>query len=160
MLIRPPTRGAYLERELPASSGASSLGNMTRKLLLTATGMTALAVGALALLAPAILVEEIKAATPSASANVMARTSGVLLIAVGLLDLLVRRHADSRTMRAILIVNLVLQLAILPIDPLAFAAGTFTTLGSFVPNTILHLLLAAGFAYRLRADHNQPGLSA
>jgi hypothetical protein len=125
---------------------------MKRQTLLAVTGTVALAIGALALLAPAFLIGTIKAAPRSASANVMSRTAGVLLIAVGLLDLLVRRHADSPTMRAILIVNLVLQLAILPIDPLAFAAGTFTTFGSFVPNTILHVLLAAAFAHRLRAD--------
>ena len=122
---------------------------MTRKTLLTATGVTALAVGTLALVAPAVLLEKVKVAAPSAPANVMARTAGVLLIVVGLLDLLVRRHDDSPTMRAILAVNLVLQLAILPIDPLAFAAGTFTTLGSFVPNTVLHVLLAAGFTRSL-----------
>ena len=61
-----------------------------------------------------------------------------------------RRHDDSPTMRAVLIVNLVLQLAILPIDPLAFAAGTFTTLGAFLPNTILHVVLAVAFARELR----------
>ncbi len=123
---------------------------MTRTTLLTLTGVTAAAIGLLALVAPAVLIEIVKVAAPSAPANVMARTAGVLLISIGLLDLLVRRHGDSPTMRAILIVNLVLQLAILPIDPLAFAAGTFATLGSFLPNTILHVLLAAAFARELR----------
>ena len=124
---------------------------MTRKTLLTITAITAIAVGALALLSPGVLIENIKVADPSATANVMARTAGVLLLAIGLLNFLVRGHGDSPTMRAILIANLVLQLGILPIDPLAFASGTFTTLGSFVPNTILHVLLAAGFTRHLRA---------
>ena len=124
---------------------------MTRKTLLTITAITAIAVGALALLAPGVLIEKIKVADPSATANVMARTAGVLLVVIGLLNLLVRGHGDSPTMRAILTVNLVLQLGILPIDPLAFVSGTFTTLGSFMPNTILHVLLAAGFARQLRA---------
>jgi hypothetical protein len=135
---------------------------MTRTTLFTVTGLTALSIGALALIAPGVLIETIKAAEPSASADVMARTAGVLLLSVGLLDLLVRRHAESPTMRAILLVNLALQLAILPIDPLAFAAGTFRRLGSFVPNTVLHLVLAAAFARELgRAAHhkkdNAPG---
>jgi hypothetical protein len=128
---------------------------MTRSTLLTITGVAALSVGALALIAPAILIEQVKVAPPSASANVMARTVGVLLICVGLLDLLVRRHPDSPTLRTILAVNLVQQLALLPIDPLAFAAGTFTTLGSFVPNTVLHVLLAAAFARQLRASSSR-----
>jgi len=132
------------------ASGDRQHERMTRTTLLTITGMTALAVGALAVVAPAFLIETVKVAVPSPSANVMARTVGVLLVSIGLLDLLVRRHADSPTMRALLIFNLVLQLAILPIDPLAFAAGTFTTLGSFVPNTVVHALLAAGFARELR----------
>jgi hypothetical protein len=129
---------------------------MTRKTLLTLTAITALAVGALALLAPAVLIENIKVAAPSATANAMARTAGILLVVIGLLDFLVRGHGDSPTMRAILTVNLVLQLGILPMDPLAFVAGTFTTLGSFVPNTILHVLLAAGFAHQLRAARVTP----
>jgi hypothetical protein len=129
---------------------------MTRTTLFTITGMTALSIGTLALVAPGVLLETIKVAAPSASASVMARTTGVLLIAVGLLDLLVRRHAESPTLRAVVIVNLVVQLALLPIDPLAFAAGTFATLGSFVPNTVLHVLLAAAFARELgRAAHRQ-----
>jgi hypothetical protein len=122
---------------------------MSRKSFLTLTSIVALAVGAFALAAPALLLGSVKLATPAASANVMARTVGVLLITVGVLDFLVRDHQDSPTLRAILVANLLLQLAILPIDPLAYAFGVFHTLGSFVPNTILHLLLAGGFAFYL-----------
>lgn len=138
------------------SRAARHLGGMKRSTILTITGVTAVAIGVLALVAPAVLIEVVKVAAPSAPANVMARTVGVLLISVGLLDLLVRRHDDSPTMRAILIANLVLQLAILPIDPLAFAAGTFATLGSFLPNTILHVLLAVAFARELRRTARRP----
>lgn len=122
----------------------------SRKTLLTLTAVTAIAVGTLALLAPGILIEKIKVAAPSATADVMARTAGVLLVTIGLLNFLVRGHGDSPTMRAILLVNLILQVPILPIDPLAFLSGTFTTLGSFMPNTILHLLLAVGFVRQLK----------
>ncbi len=122
---------------------------MSRKAFLTMTSFVALLVGGLALAAPAVLLGSVKFAAPSASANVMARTVGVLLIAVGVLNFLVRDHEDSRTMRAVLIANLALQLLILPIDPLAYASGTFHTLGSFVPNTILHVVLAGGFVFYL-----------
>jgi hypothetical protein len=90
----------------------------------------------------------------------MARTVGVLLLAIGLLNFLVRRHGDSPTMRAILTVNLALQLGIMPIDPLAFLSGTYATLGSFVPNTILHVVLATGFAWQLRAPRVVSGGTA
>jgi hypothetical protein len=147
---------------LPVPNAIRQHERMTRTTFLTITGITALAIGALALVAPSFLIETVKVAAPSPSANVMARTVGVLLLSIGLLDLLVRRHGDSPSMQAILVVNLVLQLAILPIDPLAFAAGTFTTLGSFVPNTILHVLLAAAFARELRrlAQRKTPAAAA
>jgi hypothetical protein len=122
---------------------------MTRKTFLTVTALVALVVGGLALFGPDVLLEHVKNASPSAPANVMARTAGVLLVAMGVLNLLVRGHGDSPTMRAILIANLVLQVLILPIDPLAYATGVFRTLGSFLPNTILHVGLAAGFAHFL-----------
>jgi hypothetical protein len=102
-----------------------------------------------ALSAPTLLLAEVKHAVPNAAACVMARTVGVLLIAIGTLNFLVRSHEDSQTLRAILIANLVLQLAIMPIDPLAYFNGAFHTLGSFVPNTIIHIVLAAGLAFYL-----------
>jgi hypothetical protein len=122
---------------------------MSRKSFLMLTSFVALAVGLFALGAPAVLLGTVKLAAPSSSANVMARTVGVLLITVGVLDFLVRDHADSPTLRAILIANLLLQLLIVPIDPLAYVSGVFHTLGSFLPNTILHLVLAGGFAFYL-----------
>jgi hypothetical protein len=149
MLIRSRARPRLPAQVIAGAPDGRHLEDMNRTTVLTITGITAVAVGVLALVAPAVLLEVVKVAAPSAPANVMARTVGVLLICVGLLDLLVRRHSDSPTMRAILIVNLVLQLAILPIDPLAFAAGTFATLGSFLPNTILHVVLAVAFAREL-----------
>jgi hypothetical protein len=122
---------------------------MSRRAFLTVTSIVAFAVGVFALAAPAVLLGSVKLAAPSSSANVMARTVGVLLISVGVLDFLVRDHEDSDTMRAILVANLLLQLLIVPIDPLAYFTGVFHTLGSFLPNTLLHLVLASGFAFYL-----------
>jgi hypothetical protein len=125
---------------------------MSRKLFLTVVSAIATAVGSFALMAPAVLLEDVKMAEPSASANVMARTVGVLLLAFGALLFLVRSHDDSPTLRAVLAANLLLQLAIIPIDPLAYLSGAFHTLGSFLPNTILQVVLAAGFAHYLFRD--------
>jgi hypothetical protein len=122
---------------------------MTRKTFLTIVSPIALAIGALAVIAPGTLVEGVKHAAPSEAANVMARTVGVLLVSFGLLNFLVRGHGDSPTMRAILAANLLLQLGLLPIDPLAYAHGVYAGLGSCVPNTVLHVLLASGFGYHL-----------
>ena len=122
---------------------------MSRKTFLTLVAIVATAVGGFALVAPATLLETVKHAQPSNAANVMARTVGILLLTVGILNFLVRAHDDSPTLRAVLVANLVLQLGILPIDPIAYAHGVYATLGSFAPNTLLHVLLAAGFIYQL-----------
>jgi hypothetical protein len=122
---------------------------MNRKVLLTITSVVAFAIGSFAIVAPDVLITNVKHAAPSDTANVMLRTVGILLIAIAILDYLVRNHEDSPTMRSILIANLALQLGIMPIDPSAYASGVFKELGSFAPNTVLHVLLAAGFAYNV-----------
>ena len=38
-----------------------------------------------------------------------------------------------------LLANAFVHFGLLPIDPIAWASGTFHTLGSFVPNTALHV---------------------
>jgi hypothetical protein len=122
---------------------------MTRKLFLTIAAVAAALVGALALLAPVFLLAELKGAVPNPAALVMARTTGVLLLAVASMSFLVRDHGDSPTMEGFLRANLFLQLGLLPMDPLAYLQGAFTTIGSFAPNTVIHVLLATGFAYYL-----------
>lgn len=122
---------------------------MKRKTFLTITSIIVLLIGCFALTSPGVLITSVKYAAPSETANVMARTVGILLITVGLLNFLVRDHEDSPTMRSILIANLVLQVGIMPIDPSAYASGVYRTIGSFAPNTVLHILLASGFVYYL-----------
>jgi hypothetical protein len=122
---------------------------MKRKTFLTVTSIIVLLIGCFALISPGVLITDVKYAVPSETANVMARTVGILLISVGVLNFLVKDHEDSPTMRSILIANLVLQIGIMPIDPSAYAAGVYRTVGSFAPNTVLHVLLACGFIYYL-----------
>ena len=62
-----------------------------------------------------------------------------------------RADPHSPTLRALSIGNLVIQLGLPPIDPLAYLSGVFVSLGSFVPNTLLHVVLATAFTYCLRA---------
>ena len=122
---------------------------MKRKTFLTLTAAITLLIGCFALSAPGALLVNVKHAAPSQVANVMARTVGILLVSVGVLNLLVRAHEDSPTLRAVLIANLLLQLGILPIDPIAYLTGAYRSLGSFVPNTALHIALSAGFIFYL-----------
>jgi hypothetical protein len=133
---------------------------MKRSTFLTIASMVALAVGLFAFAAPGVLIGTVKMAAPCDVGNVMARTVGVLLMTVGLLAFLVRNHEDSPTLRSILIANLILQIGLLPIDPIAYATGVYSTPGSFVPNTIIHILLASGFAYYIFAMKSPQDSSA
>ncbi len=123
---------------------------MSRKTFLSIVAVTATLIGLVATLLPETLLVVMKAADPNPAALTMARTAGVLLIAVGMLNFLVRSHKSSPTLHAVLIANLVLQLLLLPIDPAAYVMGVYGNTGSFVPNTILHLVLVVGFVYFIR----------
>lgn len=122
---------------------------MNRKLFLTIASIIAISVGGFSLMAPDVLLTSVKVAVSNPATLVMAQTVGVFLLAMGFMGFLIRGHVDSPTMEVFLKANLFLQLSLIPIDPLAYMNGTFTTFGSFVPNTIIHILLAVGFAYHL-----------
>ena len=127
-----------------------------RKLFLTFAALIAFGVGSLALVAPAALLAS-KGVAPSPAAGVWVREVGALLIAVGLIAWLVRAHADSPTLRAVLAGNALLQFLLLPIEPIAFAQGVITAVPGIVPNTALHLLLGLGFAtFALRMGRASP----
>lgn len=128
---------------------------MSRQLFLTLAACVALLIGTIALFFPAILLVEMKASTPNAVAIVMARTVGALLLSFGALNFMIRNDEPSKTLSKVLLANIILQAIILPIDPLAYFAGTYGSLGSFIPNTILHLVLIAGFFHFWRQVNSQ-----
>jgi hypothetical protein len=81
------------------------------------------------------------------------REVGVLLVCIGVIASLVRKHADSATMRVLMLGNLLVQLGLLATEVLGYADGVITKLSGLIPNAVLHLVLAAGFAYFwLRGD--------
>lgn len=116
-----------------------------RSTFLTLAGTVALAVGAFAVFAPVMLLAT--KGVSSAAAGVWTREVGVLLLAVGATDLMVRNHEDSPTLRALLIGNAAIQIGLFPIEILAYREGTITTFFGIVPNSIIHLCLAMGFIY-------------
>lgn len=118
---------------------------MTRSTFLTIAAFVACTIGSIALFLPTVLLVDMKYAHPSAEGVVMARTAGAFLLSFGVLNFLVRHDAPSSTLMHILMANAVLQLLILPVDPLAYAAGIYGSAFAFVPNTILHIALLTGF---------------
>lgn len=124
---------------------------MKRKRFLTIAALIACTIGAIAAFFPIVLLVDMKAAVPSATGIVMARTAGVFLLSFGILNFMVRGDATSPTMVSLLLANAILQLMILPIDPMAYANGAYGSVMSFIPNTILHLALLFGFLHFWRA---------
>jgi MFS-type transporter involved in bile tolerance (Atg22 family) len=119
---------------------------MNRKSFLTLVSAIAMLVGTVALLLPAALLDS-KGVAPNAAASVWAREVGIALISIALIAFSVKGHPDSPTMKAFLMGNAVLQLGLFPIEIMAFANGTLTKLSGIVPNSLLHLGLAAAFVY-------------
>jgi hypothetical protein len=123
---------------------------MKRKSFLALVGAIAMCVGGVALFLPAALLES-KGVAANAAANVWVREVGIALVSIGVIAFSVRGHPDSPTLRAFLIGNAVLQAGLLPIEIVAFANGTLTKMSGIVPNSLLHVGLAAAFVcYALR----------
>jgi len=106
-------------------------------------------VGTVAVLFPAALLAS-KGTVPSAAADVWMREVGVLLVCIGVVAGLVRSHADSPTMRVLMMGNLLVQLGLLATEVLAYVQGVITDVSGLVPNAVLHVVLASGFAFYWR----------
>jgi len=119
-------------------------------MFLTVAATIAVVVGLVALVAPDAMLA-MKGVAGDTAATVWMRQVGVLLLATGVTAALVRRHPDSPTLRAVLVGNALLQLGLLPIEPLAYAQGVIPNLAGIVPNTVVHIVLAAGFVVHARA---------
>jgi len=117
---------------------------MNRTTFLTIIGSLGLVIGLVALTAPSVLLAG-KGVAPSAAPAVWVREVGVLIVALSAMLLVVRNHADSPTMRAVLWANAVVHAGLFPIEILAWHRGVITRLDGIVPNSILHLVVAAAF---------------
>jgi hypothetical protein len=123
---------------------------MTQKTFLTLASAIAVTVGVFALLFPAALLAS-KGVEPASAVVCWVREVGVGLLAIGLIAFLIRDHEPSPTLRAFLFGNAVHQLMLAPIEVLTYLEGTITKIEGIVPNTAIHVLLAAGFlTYALR----------
>jgi hypothetical protein len=123
---------------------------MKRSTFLLVASLVATAVGVAALTLPRQFLAG-KGIVDDAAAVVWMREVGVLILASGVVAFLVRAHADSPTLRVVLMGNALVQLGLFPIEIAAYHAGVITKLGGVVPNSILHLVLAAAFVHYARA---------
>jgi hypothetical protein len=125
---------------------------MKRSTFLLLSGLIALIIGTFALLAPAVLLAS--KGVVGAGANVWMQEVGALLLALGILSLMVRHHADSPTLKAILVCNVVIQVGLFVIEALAYHDGIITLLSGIIPNLTLHVCLATGLIYYIVTMRN------
>ena len=128
--------------------GAASC-EMSRRFFLTAAGAIGLVIGLLALLWPTVILTG-KGVTLDVATPVWVREVGASILALSVILLLVRRHADTATLRAVLWGNALVHGALLPIEVVAWREGVITRLDGIVPNSMLHLVFAAGFVFFAR----------
>ncbi len=119
---------------------------MTRKLFLTSVSAVGFTVAAVALALPASLLAS-KGVTPDAPVVLWLRELGVLIFALSVMGMAVRGEPDSRALRMILVANAIVHAGLFPIEIAGYLRGTLTQLSGIVPNSIFHVLAAAGFAY-------------
>jgi hypothetical protein len=116
-----------------------------RSLFLTLASLVALAVGSFALALPRTLLASKGVALPNEAAAIWVREVGVAIFALGVTLFLVRKHADSPTLRALFFGNALVQLGLLPIELSAYRERVITLASGIIPNSALHVLLASGF---------------
>lgn len=119
---------------------------MSRKLFLTVAAIIALLVGSVAFGAPHIILQS-KGITNNLAAEVWVREVGVLLISIAAMAFVMRSEPDSRALKCFLIGNFLVQAGLFPVELLAWNAAVIPLLSGILPNTMLHGVLAAGFAY-------------
>jgi hypothetical protein len=121
---------------------------MSRQIFLTIASVIAFCVGLFATLFPGTLLES-KGVEPLVGTLVWMRETGLLLIAVGIINFLIRKHESSETLKTILLGNIIIQIGLFVIELLAYFNGVITKLSGIIPNLTLHILLAIGFIYFL-----------
>jgi hypothetical protein len=128
-----------------------------RSLFLTLSSAVALAIGSVAYALPQVLLESKGVALPNAAAALWVREVGVAIFALGAVMFLVRKQADSPTLRAVFLGNALVQLGLLPIELWAYHEQVITRLAGIVPSSALHAVLAGGFllfAFRMKGSEH------
>lgn len=124
---------------------------MKRKHFLLLASLIAFAFSFMMLLAPSGMTAMIAGGSTPALDAVM-RLIGGNLLAVTIMDWMVRNHAWSSTLRAVLLCNVLLHLIAIALDLYGYLTNVFT-MQAIGFGLVVHLLMAGGFAYyMMRAD--------
>jgi hypothetical protein len=118
---------------------------MNIKLFMTVVAASAIGVGTFGIGWPASLLQS-KGADLAPATLVWVREVGILILAQGATTFLMRHQPPSKALRAFLIGGALTQVGLFPIEIVAYAQGAVTRLSGIVPNSLLHLVFAWGFA--------------
>jgi hypothetical protein len=75
------------------------------------------------------------------------RETGILLMALGGINWILRNNDDSTTLNLLLLVNICVQTGLFVMEAFGYADGVISKLSGIAPNLTLHVLLASGFIY-------------
>lgn len=121
---------------------------MKRQTFLTIAAVVGALFAVVMLASPSKMMENV-GGQPNDTTNVVLQVVGVMLFSISVMTFLARKDGGSIALRAILIGSILMHLVSLPIDWIAFQAGTLTQLSGIIPGTIVHVILAVGFIYYL-----------
>lgn len=119
---------------------------MSRQLFLTISSIIATGVGIFALIFAENLLKS-KGVQPITATLVWTREVGLLLVAMGIVLFSIRKHEDTKTLKAVLFGNIIIQIGLFLIELIAYLDGIITKQSGIVPNLCLHIVLALGFFY-------------
>ncbi|WP_228237285.1 hypothetical protein [Allomuricauda sp. M10] len=134
---------------------------MKRQTFLTIASMNALMVGVTATFFPSLLLIS-KGVFPGDEVKVWMTEVGILLIVLGVINFLIRKHPSSPTLFVLFLGNVLIQLGLLAVEVLAFAKGTITEISGIIPNSTVHVALSMGFTYyifKMVPNKNPQGVS-
>ncbi len=126
---------------------------MKRQTFLTIAAAIAALFAVMMLASPGKMIEG-AGGQQSDTTNVVFHAMGIMLLSLSIIIFIARKDEGSIALRAILIGNIVMHVATIPIDWIAWQQGTFTQFSGLIPGSIVHAALAVGFFLCLK---NLPG---
>jgi hypothetical protein len=118
---------------------------MGLRILLTISGLIAILMGGAAIFIPDTLIASFELGAADMAGRAFARSTGVALAAVGVMNLLALRDGRSPALYAILVANLLVNLA----NPLVDFMEPFPKGGGFWGSVALHAVFVVAFGYFL-----------
>jgi hypothetical protein len=115
---------------------------MKRSTFLLLVGISTILFGGSMIIAPSVAVNG-NGFAASAQLEYVFRLLGGLLVSIGTLNLLVFNHEDSKTLKAVLIINILNHLVSTGIDVQTISSG-LVEIARLVPFLIIHFLIGMG----------------